>query len=118
MTQEEYRDQIQMLEFEITEAKDKMKKLRAEFLKENAKFREGDKVVLINDPTKHPFTHAILTEKRTEAFIDSVHDNSFSGKVQYKFKKVKKDGTRSSHELWQSYYSRIELIEPAKTDEQ
>lgn len=115
MTQHEYKGRLFEIECEIKSLEKERRELTESFLNEHAIFKEGDKVLIIDPETIHPFLdNKIIPERKTEAFIMQVHDSGLKGSVNYKFWKVRKDGSKSSHELHRFSYGRIELIESAK----
>lgn len=115
MTKEEYKKEIKALEDAI-DALDEVKiETRSKFLKDNAKFKKGDKVVVIWNEYKHPFKKEKVAERRIEAFIGGINDPYFSGEIDYSFRQCKKDGTEGSKSAGiYGPYDRIELLEPAK----
>lgn len=114
MTQKEYKNRIYEIECEIKALEKERIELRGEFLKAFAMFDVGDKIMITVDARPHPFDKTkVIQEEKTVGFIMKVHDDSFSGTVFYRFWKAKKDGTKSSHELYHYGYNKIELIEKA-----
>lgn len=114
MTQQQYKSELGVIESKIKKLYNKKIKMREQFLKENAQFGVGDKVVVIFD--SFSLFNKAQPEKRIEAFISGVDDKYFSGTINYDFSKVKKDGTKSNQSAGiYGTYSRIELIEKAKT---
>jgi len=118
MTQQEYKKEYKRLDDDIFDLRRKQEELRKSFLTEHALFKQGDKVCIIWDAYKHPYQDGkIIPEKRIEAYIGGIHDKYYSGMVNYTFLKVKKDGSCSSQSagIYGTSYSRIELIESAKS---
>jgi len=120
MTKEQYKSELGVLDSKIRQSNARKIEIRKKFIRDNSKFKVGDKVVVIYDAYKHPYDKdRIMPEVRKEAYISSVHDKYFSGNVSYDFVKVKKDGSMSAQpaSIYGSY-SRIELLTPAETQPQ
>ena len=113
ITKEVYKSQIEALDEKISELLITKGELRRSFLKDNAEFSVGDKVVVVWD--KKTWLGREIPEKRLECFISSVNDKYYYGSVNYGFHKVKKDGTESNQSAgYISSWDRIELIQKAK----
>lgn len=113
MTKEEYLKEADEIEKGILGLRQRKEVLAAEFLKSNAEFKDGDKVLLTWTAYQHPFNKdKIIPEDKKEAFVKKV--SIAGGNVRYTFWKVKRDGSKSQHELASGGYSKIELLEPAK----
>lgn len=115
MTKEQYKSELGVIESKIKQLASRKAEIREAFLKANAKFKVGDKVVVIYDEHKHPWRKdEIMPERRVEAYIGDVEDKYYTASVNYDFKKVKKDGTMSGQSAGiYGNYDRIELITPA-----
>jgi ribosomal protein L21E len=110
MTREQYKSELGVIESKIKTLYNRKNEIREAFLRDNAKYKVGDKVVLIwNELTAFNKVHP---ERRMEAYVGSVHDKYFTGIVNYEFKKVKKDGTMSGQSagIYMSSPNRIELL--------
>jgi len=113
MTQDEYKAEFRRI-FAETTALDKLgKELKAAYIEEFCPFNGGDKVKITTADYFQP-------EKIKEELIGIVADCrvGFDGELNYTFRKVKKDGTPSNHNLY--IYGKIksvELITPATNTE-
>lgn len=114
ITKETYLEVIGELDAKINELSKQKIELREDFIKDNAQFEVGDKVVIIWDAYKHPFSDNIMPEKRETGIVHSMNDRSFQGRVIYQINKIKKDGSMSQHPIHHYGASRIELVEKKK----
>lgn len=88
MEKEDYKEALELLNKNIEDLNNQKKQLKQAFIDENAEFKVGEKVLVIDS-----------TKTENAAFIKSV-SISYNGEIEYKFLKCKKDGTPSQHELW------------------
>lgn len=110
MTREEYVANVARIDKQIKDLEEAKLAGATAYIQEHAKFKKGDKVLLITSArTSGPYP---VAETKTEAFIMKVWE--YGGIIHYSFWKVKKGGSQSSHELYHRHYDKIELIESAK----
>lgn len=110
MTKEEYIVEYDSLIEQERELFRKKKQLELDFIKEHKRFNYDDKVVLTVG--ERSWLGKVIPETRTEAYIDGF--SVWKGVLSYRFKKAKKDGSKSSQQLHQYSFDKIELLEPAK----
>lgn len=116
MTLAQYKSELGVIESKLKALFVRKQEIRAAFLKANAEFGVGDKVRLIWNETN--IFGKTQPETRMEVYISEVNDKYFHGRVNYEFVKAKKDGSISKSPAGiYSGYSRIELIEKAKSGE-
>lgn len=111
MTKEEYVSQLTEIETQRSELFRRKNQLYADYRNEHKKFNPDDKVkitITLQD--------GVIREHIGYIKNVGIHDD---GELFYQFFKPKKDGTKSSHNLYIDIWSRdamkIELLEPSTT---
>jgi hypothetical protein len=115
MNKEDYKAALKQIDEESLQLSKRRNEAREAFLKANAQFKVGDRVIVVYNETA--LFGRVQPEKRIECFISDIHDKYSSGNVYYEFNKVKKDGTMSNQSAGiYGGYSRIELKNPEECD--
>lgn len=108
LTKEEYLKKLEEINAKTLQLRLEREELRQQYVKDNAQFKEGDKVKIYQD--RYTFNSPPSIICLGEFFISKAKDSFYTGCIDYEFAKIKKDGTQSSQSAGIYGYKRLELV--------